>query len=229
MSNKKEQLNIIFFDINGVYDEDSEPDKNNDKQLESPKRILTQYTKESHFDDLNVESDEQSFETIYTFTFEFKQNKTRIISCHIIDNFSLSHSSTNYANGYVIFFNLEVDSTTELKKLIEYIQDECSREIKIYVIGIFETIVCKNKEKMDYFLAECNVDYEYYEMYGGADNNYDEMKEKYKNSEKTNDVFKNLFNDIYQNDGKTLPKIKKTRNSQKNANIDQSMNNCVSF
>lgn len=215
-------LEVIFFDINGVYEEDSEQDEKLKNKLESPLRILNQYTSEKFFADLDKDKDQEYSEKLYKFTYEFENNDTKMINCHIINNFSFGHTITHYANGYVIFFNIDNNTSTELEKLINYISDDCSRETRIYIIGVYEKNTCKNREQMTGFLDDYNIDYIYYEMYGGDKQSMEKIKKSNPDSIDIEEVFKNIFEDIYETNSKSIRKIKKISKNPRDERNDVS-------
>lgn len=218
--NKKEHLKFILFDIKGVYEEDSEVEKANKILLESPVRILNQYTSEMFFPDLSKNTDEEFSEIMYSFSFPISENNLQFINCLVIDNYSFGHTNTNYADGYIIFFNLDNFNRKELEKLIDYIIDECSREVKIYVIGIYKNKVSITNKEITIFLDSFNIEYEYYEMYGGT--NFKEIKNEYPDSININDLFEKIFNDTYQQKAEACSKIERIKNIKKDEKLDGS-------
>ena len=224
-----ESVTINFFDINGDYEEDVPINaQQNFLLLESPKRIIELYINEKFLQDIKNKEDQNKIE--YTFSYEINQNNLISINCEIINNFSVSHQSTLDSNGYIVFCNLESDKTYELlKKIVEYIKDNCSVNIKTYIIGVFKENINEDNNfyDMKQFLSSLNFDYDYYEMYIGDKNINTIIKKEYENAETMDEVFKNVFKEIYEEGGKG-PRFSHNIN-QKDDFKDKSMGICVLF
>lgn len=222
-------ISITFLDINGEYHEDAKVDTEKSfTLLESPMRILDQYISENFLQDLKKETGDQ-FLTRYQFSYEMSPNKLISIKCDIIYNFSVSHQSIFDSNGYIVFCNLESDSTYELlTKIMDYIRETCSVNTKTYIIGVFKENIDedKNYSKMNKFLSRENIEYEYYEAFLGDANNIEIVKKEYEGAEILNETFKNIFKEIY--DGGHGPRFSKGFNNKDDAK-DKSMGKCLIF
>ena len=194
---------IHFFDINGEHKENVNIDvKKLSSNIDSPLRILNEYTNKNDFK-VTPKNSEDKLVIDYKFEAKFG-DITKNINCNIIYNFSVSHQSTLNSLGYVIFLNLENNLIFDLlEKIIDYIKDNCSLNVKAYMIGIFskELKVDKTEKKMrDFFDAE-DFEYEYYQMFLGNDKS---ILEKYKGAGNIDEIMKKVFVDIIGNDIKGL-------------------------
>ena len=224
-----QSIKINFFDINGEYREDVPIDtEQNFLNLESPMRIIDQYISENFLQNLKKTSENQSI-TKYKFSYEISPNNLISITCDIINNFSVSHQSILDSNGYVVFCNLESKSTFELlDKIVEYIKENCSVNAKTYVIGVFKENIDDDKSfnQMKYYLGKLNFEFEYYEMYLGDKNNFEIIRNEYDNCEIMDEVFKIIFQEIYE--GGKGPRFTKKSNG-KEVVQDKSMGKCLLF
>ena len=196
MSNDK-SITIDFFDINGEYEENV-PVKAEEMFLflDCPMRIINQYISENFLQDAKKEAEDQ-FIIKYKFSYEIEKNNPILVKCDIINNFSVSHSGTLDSNGYVVFCNLEKQNTFELlQNIVEYIKENCSINVKTYVIGVFKENIDDDKTyaKMQSFLAQLYFEYEYYEMFLGNKNMFQIINKEHENAETMDVIFKNVFN-----------------------------------
>ena len=224
-----QSIKINFFDINGEYREDVPINtEQNFLKIDSPMRIIDQYINENFLQNLKKTTENQSI-TKYKFSYEISQNNFISIICEIINNFSVSHQSILDSNGYIVFCNLESNTTFQLlEKIIEYIKDNCSINAKTYIIGVFKENIDDDKGnyEMKNFLSNLNFEYEYYEMYLGDKNNFELIKNEYDNAELMEEVFKIIFTEIYKG-GKGPRFIKNT--DGKVGGQDKSMGKCLLF
>ena len=114
--------------------------------------------------------------------------------------------------------------------MFNYINDNCSIFIKTYVIGVFDDKIDEDKkyEKMKEFLKnlDSEIDFDYYEMFLGDANKFDEIKKDNKNAQNMGDILKNIFEEMCKNDN--LPSI--NRNIKiKNGVVDRSKMGCKIF
>ena len=230
MENKT--INISCFDINGQYSEEAAKDQcNNFLNLESPSRIISQYITENFLQNLSKTETNDKFVTKFTFSQNIEKKIVIKINCDVINNFSVSHQDTFDSNGYIIFCNLSKKNTFELvEKMFNYINDNCSIFIKTYVIGVFDDKIDEDKkyEKMKEFLKnlDSEIDFDYYEMFLGDANKFDEIKKDNKNAQNMGDILKNIFEEMCKNDN--LPSI--NRNIKiKNGVVDRSKMGCKIF
>ena len=219
-------MNITFFDINGEYREDVDVDeKKNFVLLDSPMRILDQYINDNFVQDLKKITEDQ-FLIQYKFSYEIQKNVLISINCDIINNFSVSHYRTLESNGYIIFCNLESETTLELlDKIIEYIRENCSYNIKIFIIGVFKEKINEDKtcDKMQDNFSKLDLDFDYHEMYLGDKESFKNICQNYPNAEIMKEVFTNVFKEIY---GEGKPKYSK-ENKDKNKARDRSFVKCI--
>ena len=212
MSN--EPINICCFDINGEYNEEVVFDQSkNFLYTESPIRIISQYITDNFLQNLKKSQSPDKFITKFTFSQQLEKNFLITINCDVISNFSVSHQSTFDSNGYIIFCDLEKNTTLELlEKMINYINDNCSIFIKTYIVGVFKDHIDEDKkyDKMKEFLKnlDFDIEFEYYEMFLGDKNNLETIKKTYENALNMTDVFKNIFFDIFRGNN---PKITKNK------------------
>ena len=101
---------------------------------------------------------EDNFITKYNFCYEIEKKQFVKINCDIINNFSVSHQCTLNSNGYIVFCNLESKNTFDLLgKILYYINESCSVNVKTYIIGVFKENIDEDKTyfKMREFLDKC--------------------------------------------------------------------------
>ena len=193
-------LTINFFDINGGYEENVQIDsEKNNLNLESPIRIIEQYLNENKQDSPKKKLDQ--FITQYTFNYEIKKNNEIQINCYIINNLSVSHECTAHSNAYIVFCNLEKESTCELLDNISvYIKNNGSIGVKTYVIGVFKENIDEDKTfpKIQQLLGEHELDFEYHEMYLCDKDKVQMINKEYSSAESMQDVFSDIFESIYE-------------------------------
>lgn len=221
-------ITINFFDINGVYQENV-PVKAEEMFLflDCPMRIIDQYISENFLQDVKKEAEDQ-FIIKYKFSYEIQKNLVISIKCDIINNFSVSHSGTLDSNGYVVFCNLESQNTFELlQNILEYIKENCSINVKTYVIGVFKENIYDDKTyiKMQSFLSQLDFEYEYYEMFLGNKEMFKIINKEHENAETMDEIFKIIFKEIYE--GGKGPRLKKESNIKDG--MDGSMGKCIIF
>ena len=221
-------ITINFFDINGVYQE-KVPVKAEEMFLflDCPMRIIDQYISENFLQDVKKEAEDQ-FIIKYKFSYEIQKNLVISIKCDIINNFSVSHSGTLDSNGYVVFCNLESQNTFELlQNILEYIKENCSINVKTYVIGVFKENIYDDKTyiKMQSFLSQLDFEYEYYEMFLGNKEMFKIINKEHENAETMDEIFKIIFKEIYE--GGKGPRLKKESNIKDG--MDGSMGKCIIF
>ena len=228
MSEQK-SITINFFDINGEYNENVPV--NTEKiflLLDCPIRIIDQYINDNFIQDVKKYTKDQ-FILQYQFGYEIKKNVNIIINCDIINNFSVSHSGSLESDGYIVFCNLENKDTLELlEKIVDYIKENCSLNIKTYVIGVFEENIDEDKtfNKMQSFLSELDFEFEYYEMFLGKKDMFKIISKEYDNALIMEDAFKEIFKEIYE--GGKGPRFYKKDNNYKDG-ADRSMVGCLLF
>ena len=201
---ESESINISCFDINGEYNEEHDADQSqNFLCLESPIRIISLYITENFLQNLKKTETQDKFITTFNFSQKFEEKFIINVNCDVINNFTVSHQSTFDSNGYIIFCNLEKENTLELlDKIINYINDNCSIFIKTYIIGVFKEKIDEDKtyDKMKEFFKSFDLDwdFEYYEMFLGEKNKFEEIKKMHENANNMNDVFKNVFLEMWK-------------------------------
>ena len=209
-------INISCFDINGIYNEEGIVDKGkNFLNFDSPIRILNLYTTENLVQNLKKIETEDNYITRFSFTQKFEKKKMISVNCDVLSNFSVSHQSTFDSNGYIIFCDLGKKTTLELlDKIVNYINENCSIYIKTYIVGVFKDNIDEDKtyDKMREFLNnfELEWDFEYYEMFLGDKNKIQEIQKIHKNANDMNEVFKNIFFEMWK--GGKLERYKKNSN-----------------
>ena len=176
MSEQKidQRILLISFDINSSNEENNNNENNNYENLpENPIRIMDEFFANHQMS--NLEKNEiKSSEIKYKFDVNFEESfPFQII---VINNLSFIHEIILDAEGYLIFINLEDEKTEEkLELLTKYITDNCSAEEKnIYFVGLYKNKILPslNKENLENFFKDNNLNYEYYEIkYNMNDNN----------------------------------------------------------
>lgn len=225
-----QSIKINFFDINGEYREDVPINtEKNFLNLDSPMRIIEQYISEIFLQNLKKNSENQNL-VQYKFSYEISQNNIISINCDIINNFSVFHQSILDSNGYIVFCNLESNSTFQLlEKIVDYIRENCSVNAKTYIIGVFKENIDddKNYHEMKSFLGKLDFEFEYLEMYLGDKSNFQIIKKEFDNAYIMDEAFKIIFNDIYE--GGKGPRFIKNKNNDKNGSQDKSLGICLLF
>ncbi len=221
-------ITINFFDINGVYQENV-PVKAEEMFLflDCPMRIIDQYISENFLQDVKKEAEDQ-FIIKYKFSYEIQKNLVISIKCDIINNFSVSHSGTLDSNGYVVFCNLESQNTFELlQNILEYIKENCSINVKTYVIGVFKENIYDDKTyiKMQSFLSQLDFEYEDYEMFLGNKEMFKIIYKEQENAETMDEIFKIIFKESYE--GGKGPRLKKESNIKDG--MDGRIGKCIIF
>jgi len=224
---EQESITINFFDINGEYKENVEV--NTEKiflLLDCPIRIIDQYINDNFIQDVKKYTKDQ-FILQYQFGYQIKKDVNIKINCDIINNFSVSHSGTLESNGYIVFCNLENKDTLDLlEKIVDYIKENCSLNIKTYVIGVFEENIDEDKTymKMQDFLSGLDFEFEYYEMFLGKKDMFKIITKEHENALIMEEAFKNVFNEIYE--GGKGPRFYKKDVNYKDG-VDKSMLGCL--
>ena len=213
------KLKIIFFNING----NSEPDDSEDiisnsssesvqdNSIESPKIILENFLKNHILLDLEKSKDVY---TNHNYTFIYQVEKNFTANCLFIILNKLDHQYLDYIFGskaYIIFCNLEKEDTEKkLKYLLECIKNNWEKDVKIHIIGLYETKIIPNltKDKMIDILSEQNLLFNYYEINCGKDNADKEIDEDEK-YEKINELLEKIFSSVFQE--KKRPKFYKNK------------------
>ena len=160
-------IRIICFDINSGYDEDFNKSLGeNILALENPLRILNEFL-EIH---LFLESEKirkSSSEIKYTFKFNFSEKNEIIFEIIVLNDLSFIHDISLDADAYLVFTNLENENTIiQLEKIIKYILESCSLEIKTYLVGIYKDKILSslNKEILESYFEEEKLNCEYYQI-----------------------------------------------------------------
>ena len=221
------ELKIIYFNINGNTEPDdsenaksnysSEPEQEN--CIESPKIILDNFLK-NHIS-LDLETSKDNFMNYnYSFVYEVEKNCTK--NCIFIIINKLDHQYKDYcfdSKAYIIVCNLEKEDTIKkLNKLMECIKNNWDKEIKIHIIGIYETEIIPNltQDKMIGMLNETKLLFNYYEIKCGKENTNKEISEDEK-YEKINELLEKIFSSIIQE--KKRPKLIKNNAQKANKSI----------
>ena len=165
---------LISFDINSSTEENNNNQNNKNENLpENPIRIMDEFFANHKIS--NLEKNEiKSSEIKYKFDVNFEESfPFRLI---VINNLSFIHEIILDAEAYLIFINLEDEKTEgKLEFLTKFITENCSVEEKnIYIVGLYKnkTLPSLNKENLETFFKDNNLNYEYYEIkYNMNDNN----------------------------------------------------------
>ena len=155
---------IVCFDLNGSYEASYiVPLEENKSLLESPLRIFDEFM-ETHLFLETEKTCENS--TKITYNFKFSNDDSNSFEIITLSDLSYVHNISLKSDGYLIFLNLEDQNTIELlEKIIKYV-NSCSMEIKAYIVGIYKDKILPilNKEALDSYLDEKNLNYEYYQI-----------------------------------------------------------------
>ena len=109
---------------------------------------------------------------------------------------------------------------------MEYIKENCSLNIKTYVIGVFEDNIDEDKTymKMQSFLSGLDFEFEYYEMFLGKKDMFKIISKEHENALIMEETFKNVFKEIYE--GGKGPRFYKKDVNYKDG-VDKSMLGCL--
>lgn len=102
----------------------------------------------------------------YTFQTELFEKKI-FLDLYVLYDLSFIHDTSLYADAYLLFINLEKENTLEqLGKITKYILESCCMDKRIYIIGIYKDKIIPNLEKelIEIYLDEQNINYEYYQI-----------------------------------------------------------------
>ena len=186
-------LELIFFDINNIVYEDiyeenekkmnDEEEENEEKIKKIPKKEkLIPYKIIEHFlyniilIDLDIEESEK-FNT-YSFIYQVQRGIAKQCKLYLFKSLCQEAFNVN-SNGLFIFCELQNEKTEELlDKLIEFIKKTCTKDIKLYIIGV----MYPNKKNI---LTEENIKDLFDEE--GIDYKYDEIIINPNNSSKLDD------------------------------------------
>ena len=161
----KEEIKVVFFDINSKYEEDEEIESFDDK-LESPINIINYFHKNKELINFSENNNDPS-EIKFEFSFEAKKSKVSC-NCLIISDLSYVHSSSLYTDAYVVFCNLEDSKIFEkLEKIITYMKDTCSLGVTMFFIGVYQKEILEenNENNVIKFLDDFgDINYEYFQM-----------------------------------------------------------------
>ena len=155
---------IVCFDLNGSYEGSYIATLEENKSLlESPLRIFDEFM-ETHLFLETEKTCENS--TKITYNFRFSNDDSNSFEIITLSDLSYVHNKCLESDGYLVFLNLEDHKTIELlEKIIKYVIS-CSMEIKTYIVGLYkDKILSKlDKESLDSYLDDKNLDYEYYQI-----------------------------------------------------------------
>ena len=198
---------IHFFDINGEYNQNMEAEgKNMLLKIDSPLKILELY---AHSKNINIiNKGEDTFKTGICLGGDSCYDMMTGFTFEIIHNFSVSHQNTLSSLGYIVFCNLANEFIFELlRKLIDYIKENCSLNIKTYIIGIILNRIDENRTevKMNEFFEREDFNYKYYQIF------FDEKS----TVETLDKVFSEIIKEGKSNQNKTT-RIIKDRTKQMN-------------
>ena len=158
---------VVCFDINSGYEEDvNKPLSENLSILENPLRIINEFL-DIH---LFLESEKiqiSSSEIKYSFNFNLSEENEIFFEIIVLNDLSYIHDISLKADAYLVFTNLEKENTTEkLEKIIKYILESCSLDIKTYLVGMYKDKVLPNlnKEALENYFEEEKLNCEYYQI-----------------------------------------------------------------
>ena len=228
-------LKIIFFNINGNTEpDDSEDAVSNSSELEqdncieSPKSILDNFLKNHILLDLENKKDQYGN---YNYSFIYQVEKDFTANCLFIILNKLDHQYINYifeSKAYIIFCNLEKENTEKkLNNLMECIKNYWDKDVKIFIIGIYETKIIPNltKDKMIDILNEQKLLFNYYEISCAKENTDKEIAEDEK-YEKINELLEKIFSKVFLE--KKRPKFHKNK-TEKNTEDDGHSSDCIIY
>ena len=195
------EIILVCFDINGVYEENSEiPFKDNKKnetnnKIENPIRIIDDFLETHLFIEAEKITNDPN-EIKYKIKYNISKSRKKRIKIYVINDLTFTHEICNKANGYFVFINIEKENSLEnLKNLMQRIK-EYEVETKIYIIGIFKEKMSPSfsYEKIENFFKNYDHSYNYYQI------KYDNLVEN-KNKKDVRETLYNtidiIFKDVY--------------------------------
>lgn len=236
----KSDLKIVLLDINGEYDDNEENlDQEESKEkketkLESPIRIINEFCSQNLFENLKLDKNELN-QQVYSFNYPYQDTQDFACELYVIDDFSITYNVSLGADAYIVFCNLEKKTSyKQLEKMINYIKDSCSVDVKTYVLGIYEKRKLEEYDSndMNLFLQDNQFLYEYYEIFDDTNEKKVENDNDKKNNNPGNikDTLEKIFISIHEKKKNMTPVITKKNISKKNGDIDRSnVHNCVIF
>ena len=102
----------------------------------------------------------------YTFQTDLYEKKIPL-EIFVLYDLSYIHDISLYSDAYLLFINLEKGNTLEqLEKITKYILENCCMDKRIYIIGIYKDkiIPTLDKDLIEIYLDEKNINYEYYQI-----------------------------------------------------------------
>ena len=159
------KISISCFDIN--YDNNMDILEflgENIFTLECPLRIFDEFLDVNSF----LETTKRRINTSefkYTFQTDLYEKKISL-EIFVLYDLSYIHDISLYADAYLLFINLEKENTLEkLGKITKYILD-CCMDKRIYIIGIYKDKIIPylDKDLIEIYLDEKNINYEYYQI-----------------------------------------------------------------
>ena len=159
-------ISISCFDIN--YDNNRDILEflgENIFTLENPLRIFDEFLDINSFLETTKRRINAS-EFKYTFQTDLYERKIPL-EIFVLYDLSYIHDISLYADAYLLFINLEKGNTLEqLGKITKYILENCCMDKSIYIIGIYKDKIIPNLDKdlIEIYLDEKNINYEYYQI-----------------------------------------------------------------
>jgi len=159
-------ISISCFDINYENNRDIlEFLGENIFTLECPLRIFDEFLDVNSFIETTKRRRNAS-EFKYTFQTNLYEKKIAL-EIFVLYDLSYIHDISLYADAYLLFINLEKGNTLEqLDKITKYILESCCMDKKIYIIGIYKDKIIPNLDKdlLEIYLDDQNINYEYYQI-----------------------------------------------------------------
>ena len=242
---------VVCFDINSGYEEDNNnPLSENLSILENPLRIINEYL-DIHLFLESEKIQKSSSEIKYSFNFNFSEDNEIFYQIIVLNDLSYIHEISLKADAYLVFSNLEKEYTTEqLEKIIKYILESCSMDIKTYLVGMYKDKILPtlNKETLENYFEEEKLNCEYYQIkcedniknneynhvcmyqYKTNKNIKNERKNSFKKKELNNliDIIELILIQIYETKMNVVYEPKKNIFKNYNSQKDHSTSNCNS-
>jgi hypothetical protein len=128
----------------------------------------------------------------FSFTYQLKSNKNTKIKLFYLNSFDCQYEICLNADAYVLFVDLQCkDVFNKMGKIIKYIKELCSYDVKTYVYGKYESNLLKVKE-FDVFEMNDYLNGKYF-LY-----EYDEL-ENDSDGENMRYQMESLFEEVYSN------------------------------
>ena len=221
-------INIIFFDINNIIDEeiDNEQEEkkiqqNENKENNIVKKAIKHFINNHILIDKETDEVDSYFEC--NFIYQIEENITQKCIFYSLSKVNVETFSLD-VNGIFIFCDLDNEKNIELfQKVIENIKKKCPHEIKIFILGIkSKKEATQNKEIILSLFNEEEITFKYNEIDVNINENNDNNNENKDNelNKRDEEMYTNIdkyiedaMNDIFKDINFRKPSFINNNNS----------------